>query len=453
MLSFTIAFLYLNQVSLVLAQSKGFSFIRDAEIEQLLRSFSEPVFRAAGLQSDFISIHIIRNKQLNAFVANGQRLFLFTGLLQRAESPAQLMGVIAHETGHIAGGHLARTREALENASVKSLISTLIGAAAIIAGGGGAGQAIILGGQDVAKKSFLKYSRTQESAADQASIGYLNNVGLTSVGMIEFLKILGDQAREYPGRNDSYSRSHPVNAERIAALRTRVTQSPFRNIHASDETVHLFRRMQAKLYGYTHSLGKTLRKYPPEDQSLYARYARAIAYYQKVGIEKALVEIDGLLSEFPNDAYFHELKGQMLFETGNLAASLPSLKTAVRLAPGQPLLQTLYATALLETNEAANISLAINLLKESVRFDRNDANSWRKLAIGYGKIGDNANLALASAEHSLLRGKKEKPCITPGGPLTCFQPEHLEICGRRIYCKSPLRLKTNKSGRILAAAK
>lgn len=408
MLSFSIAFLFLNQASLALAQSKGFSFIRDAEIEQLLRNFSEPVFKAAGLQSDFISIHIVNNKQLNAFVANGQRLFLFSGLLQRAQSPAQLIGVIAHETGHIAGGHLARTREALENASMKSLISTLIGAAAIIAGGGGAGQAIIGGGQNVAAKSFLKYSRTQESAADQAAISYLDQIGLTSIGTIEFLKIISDQAREYPGVNDSYSRSHPLGAERIAALRNRVEKSPFRDVRASAQTMHLFKRMQAKLYGYTHSLGKTLRKYPLEDQSLYARYARSIAYFRKAGIDKALEEINGLVAEFPNDPYFHELKGQMLFETGKVGAALPSLETAVLLAPGQPLLQTLYATALLETHDPEKIALAADLLKDSIRFDRYSANSWRKLAIAYGKMGDTANLALASAEHSLLRGKKSE---------------------------------------------
>ncbi len=199
---FSIIFLCLNQVSLAKAQSKGISFIRDAEIEYILRGLSEPIFSAAGLQASFISIHIVRNKQLNAFVAGGQRLFLFTGLLQRAENPEQLMGVIAHETGHIAGGHLARTREALENASIKSLIATLLGAAAVIAGGGKAGGAIIAGGQTIGAKSFLKYSRTQESSADQASVDYMDGIGMTSIGMVQFLKILEDFHREYPGNID-----------------------------------------------------------------------------------------------------------------------------------------------------------------------------------------------------------------------------------------------------------
>ncbi|MEH6402965.1 MAG: M48 family metalloprotease [Sneathiella sp.] len=395
-------------IQLAHAKGSGLSFIRDAEIEHTLRSYATPLFTAAGLNANDISIHIVNNKTLNAFVAGGQRMFFFTGLLERVEHPDQLKGVIAHETGHIAGGHLARTQKALENATTKSIIGYILGAAAIVAGGGQAGQAIILGSSSAAQKSFLKYNRSQESAADQAAMKYLEHAGVSGLGMLEFLNILGQADQINYGKVDPYWRSHPISNERIAAIKSTVDNSAYRDVKESPRDIARLKRVQGKLYGFTHTLAKTLKKYPEIDQTVEARYARAIAFFRYPKLDKAKAEIDSLLSEFPRDPYFHELKGQALYENGEILAALPSLEIAADYAPYEPLILTLYSTVLLSTGNLDDDKKAVKILRTSVSYDPNNSNSWNQLAIAYSRIGDTGNLALATAERFLLRGKMDK---------------------------------------------
>ncbi|MBE7637171.1 M48 family metalloprotease [Sneathiella sp. P13V-1] len=397
----------LLQIQTVMAQSK-LSFIRDAEIEHTLRSYATPLFTSAGLNAEDVSIHLVNSKVINAFVAGGQRMFFFTGLLERVENPNQLKGVIAHETGHISGGHLARTQEALRNASTKSILGYLLGAAVIFAGGGKAGAAVIGGAQAEAQKSFLKYSREQESSADQASIKYLTDTGSSGQGMVEFLEILGEQETVAYGKIDPYWRSHPISGERIAALRSAVDASPYKDKPASKQDWIALERMQAKLYGFTKGLRKTLRKYPVSDKSLGARYARSIAYFKYPDLEKGLKEIDNLLLEYPADPYFHELKGQMLFENGDPYSAVPSLKIAADVAPYQPLILTLYGTVLLATGDNQYLEEAVRILRTSTAYDPYATNSWNQLAIAYNRLGDTGNLSLATAERFALLGKWDK---------------------------------------------
>ncbi|GLQ07058.1 M48 family metalloprotease [Sneathiella chinensis] len=386
----------------------GLSYIRDAEIEHTLRSYATPLFVAAGLNPEDVSIHLVNNKTLNAFVAGGQRLFFFTGLLERVEHPGQLKGVIAHETGHIAGGHLARTHEALKNASIKSIIGYVLGAAAIVAGGGQGGAGIIAGSQAAAQKSFLKYNRTQESAADQAAIRYLESTGQSGKGMLEFLGILGQTNQVYYGNVDPYWLSHPISSERVRAMEQSVRHSVFRDRGESAESLQAFDRMQAKLQGFIHSMASTLKRYPETDLSVPARYARAIAYFRRPVLDKALLEINSLIDEFPADPYFHELKGQMLYENGDIQGALPSLEAAATYAPNQPLILTLYGTVLLSTGYSADDRKAIDVLKQSVSMDAQNPTTWNQLAIAYGRMGDTGNLALATAERFILLGQFEK---------------------------------------------
>ncbi len=394
--------------SVAYAQKTGLSFIRDAEIEHTLRSYATPLFTAAGLNANDVSIHLVNNKTLNAFVAGGQRMFFFTGLLERVENPGQLKGVIAHETGHIAGGHLSRTQEALKNASTKSIIGFILGAAAIAAGGGQAGAAIIAGSGSLAQKSFLKYNRAQESSADQAAMTFLDDAGESGEGMLQFLKILDQSDQINYGKIDPYWRSHPISSERINALETRVNQSLYRDTKDSERDIIALKRLQSKLYGFTHTLKQTLKKFPISDQSVYGRYARAIAFFKRPDIEKATIEISSLLKEFPNDPYFHELNGQMLYENGDIFGALPSLERAVANSPYEPLILTLYGTVLLSTGNPTDDRKAIDVLRSSVAYDPNRSNTWNQLAIGYSRIGDTGNLALATAERFLLLGKMEK---------------------------------------------
>ncbi len=384
------------------------SFIRDAEIEHTLRAYARPLFKVAGLNGEDVEIYIINSTDLNAFVAGGQRLFMFRGLLERVETPGQLKGVIAHETGHIAGGHLARTQDALANANVKSIVGMILGLAAMAAGGGQAGAAVVLGSQDAATKSFLQYSRTQESSADQAAITYLNRTGQSGRGMMEFLEIIGAGQYQPQTTISSYYRSHPVSSERVSALSQRVLASPYKDKPPSDEDVIALKRMQAKLYGFTRPLGSTLKKYPVSDNSVEARYARAIGYFRYPDLPKAIKEIDSLIAEYPTDPYFHELKAQALYENGDILGALPPLETAMTLAPSEPLILTFYGTVLNATGNVRDSETAIIVLNDSLSYDPNNGNTWDQLAIAYSRTGDTGMLSLASAERSLLEGNSQK---------------------------------------------
>lgn len=403
------------------AKQTGPSFIRDAEIEHTLRAYARPLFAAAGLNGDDVRLYIINSDDLNAFVAGGQRLFMFRGLLERVETPSQLKGVIAHETGHIAGGHLARTQDALKNASIKSIVGMILGLAAAVAGGGDAGMAMMMGSQDAATKSFLQYSRTQESSADQAAITYLDRTQQSGRGMIEFLDIIGRGQYQPQNRISSYYRSHPVSSDRIAALRQRVDTSPYRDVRDSEAEVIALARMQGKLFGFTRPLQRVLREYPPSDRSIKARYARAIAYYRYPDMGKALAEIDSLIADYPEDPYFYELKGQALYETGDIAGALAPLETAVRLAPNEPLILTLYATVLNATEDMANVEKALDILNESRFLDPTVSQTWDQLGIAYSRLGDTGMLAYSSAERYLLDGDAAKAIFHAERALDFFK--------------------------------
>ena len=115
-------------------QNKGPPVLRDTEIEQLLRDYTRPILRAAGLEKQNIQMVIINESVFNAFVADGRRIFVNYGAMMQSETPNQIIGVLAHETGHLAGGHLAKLREQLAQAQTQMIIAMLLGAGAMVAG-------------------------------------------------------------------------------------------------------------------------------------------------------------------------------------------------------------------------------------------------------------------------------------------------------------------------------
>jgi predicted Zn-dependent protease len=387
--------------------AKGFSFIRDAEIENTIRAYATPLFRAAGLEPSAIRIYLVKDASLNAFVAGGQNLFLNTGLLISSKNANQVIGIIAHETGHIAGGHLSRTHAALGKSTAQTILAFVLGgAAAIGTGRPDLGQAIILGGHQISKSTFLQYSRTQESAADHAALQLLDMTGQSAQGFMEFMDILGDQELLSTKRQDPYVRTHPVTRERITAIRDHTARSPHSAKPASAAFEEAHRRMKAKLYAFLNSRTYTLRLYKESDHSITSRYARAVAHYRRADLGKALPLIDGLIAERPNDPYFHELKGQMLFENRRGPEALKSYRTAVRLKPDSALLRTDLAKIELESNDPALLESAILNLKVAQRYERNVPSTWHQLAIAYGRKGEMGSSALAMAEEAMLRNKK-----------------------------------------------
>ena len=211
------------------AHAQQISIIRDAEIERDIKIYATPIWHAAGLDPDVVRVHLVNNDSINAFVAAGQRIFVFTGMLKVAEDPLQVIGVLAHETGHITGGHLARFQDGLKGASTISILSLVLGAAAMAAGAPAAGAAILGSGGEFATRSFLIYSRTQESAADQAGLGFLTASEQSGSGLISFFEYLGDQEALMTENKDPYVRSHPMTSERIERLRADAEKLPVMN--------------------------------------------------------------------------------------------------------------------------------------------------------------------------------------------------------------------------------
>lgn len=378
------------------------SLIRDAEIENTLRAYADPIFQQAGLNPRAIHIFIVDDPTINAFVAGGANMFIHTGLIMRTETPAMLLGVIAHETGHMAGGHLAQGAEKLKDAQLGTVLSMVLGAAVVAAGGGDAGMAVMSAGQEVSMRNYLHFSRANESAADQAGLNYLDALHITASGMLRVLEILRQNENRSYGNPDPYTRTHPLSIDRISHIRDHVMQSKLTDANVPAQFNERHARMLAKLVGFTKPLDETLSTYPLSDTSLAARYARSIAYYRNADLGKALAEIDALIKLRPTDPFFYELRGQFLFENNRIEESKESYGRAAHFLPNSPLILTDYAKVLLATGVREDLDKAVKLLENSARMDNSNVNTWHQMAIAYGKTDRQGMFYLASAEEMML---------------------------------------------------
>ncbi|MEE2998235.1 MAG: M48 family metalloprotease [Pseudomonadota bacterium] len=382
------------------------SGIRDAEIEHTIRLYASPLLRSAGFEPEDVRLHIIKDKALNAFVAKGQRIFLTSGLLMAAERPEQVVGVLAHEIGHISGGHLARLSGALGHARKKALVGQIIGfALGVVTKEGGVMAATSAKSSDIALKGLLKFSRTQERSADQVAIDLLEKTRTSATGLLEFFERLQDQELLVRERQDSYVVTHPLTQDRIAFLRNHVDNSRFSGNRLASDLQIAHDRMVAKLKGFINPPRQTLREYSADDPAISARYARAVALYRDARMDEALKLMDGLLMQAPDDPYFHELKGQIMFENGRLNDALPSYERAVALRPQQPLLRVGLAHVQIELTSPELNKSAINHLEQALRYDRFMPLSWQLAATAYGRNGQHGLSAVALAEHYLLLGR------------------------------------------------
>jgi len=386
--------------------------IRDAETEAAMAQFAEPIFSAAGLEPSAVHIYLLKDSRINAFVAGGQNLFLHTGLIRAAEHVDQLIGVMAHETGHIAGGHLPRLKEAQRIASLEQLLFCALGGVMAAGGaasgtGGDAGAALTLCGSSAPYGSLMKFSRTQESAADQAGMKFLDQTGQSSRGMMEFLQILAD-ANKTAIAPPPYLLSHPLTSERIAAVRAHVEQSSLSNEPRRADFEATFQRVRAKLIGYVDPLARVLKRYPDSDNSLEARYARSVAFLEAGQIPKALGQVDSLLAEHPQDAYFNELKGDILYRSGKPKEAVASYEAAIKAEPDSPLLHQSAARAQNDLQDPASIKSAIGHLQRVVEIEPNNPGAWKLLGIAYGLNHQEPEASLALAESAIASGDKAR---------------------------------------------
>ena len=388
------------------ADAQRLQLIRDAEIESIIRTYATPLFQAAGLSPQGIRLYLVKDRTLNAFVSGGLNMFINTGLLIEAEHPGQVIGVIAHETGHISGGHLATRGSALEQTRGALIATYLLGlGAALATGEPGAGAAVISGGQDIALRGLLQYTRTQESAADQAAVTLLRATGQSPRGLMEFMETLEGQEVLLTNNQDPYLRTHPLTQERVDFIRNALRESPYADVPPDPELVVMHDRMRAKLIGFLEPLGRVMRAYPESDTSIPGRYARAIAHYKVPNLEKALTEVDGLLADAPNDPYFLELKGQMLLEHGRVAEALPQYQAAANVLPNSPQIRQGLAKAQIQVNDPELDRAALDNLAETLRQEPGNSTAWRLAAVAHGRLGDQGMTALALAESAIARGR------------------------------------------------
>ncbi len=382
--------------------------IRDAETEKMLRDYGTPLYRAAGLDPAAVRIHIVAENSLNAFVAGGQRMFIHTGLILQADRPNMLIGVMAHETGHMAGGHLSRTQDALKDALAPTIISTILGIGAIAVGAADVGLALLAGGQTIAQRGFLEYSRIQESAADQAAITYLDRVGWSGEGMMDTFYLFRGQEVLSERHQDPYLRSHPLSTQRLSALEDRVTRSPYFGVSDTPESIAIFEMVQAKLYGFLDQPALTFRRFPPSDISLPAYYARAIALHKQGYGARALAELEPVLTAMPDNPFVWELKGQILFEGGKVTESIAPYERSVELAPNSPLLRVGLAQSLIATEERVKTEQALEHLRFAERFDRENSRAYHQASIAYARFGEYGQAELATAERFYTLGQLQR---------------------------------------------
>lgn len=392
------------------AQSGGPSILRDAETEEFLSDLTAPMAVSAGLSPRAVKVYVVNDREINAFVATGQAIYLNSGTIARASNSNELEGVIAHELGHIEGGDAVRSGNAANAATRVTLLSLLVGIAAVAAGAGPAGMAAMMAGQSAAMGKYLAYSRQQEGSADASAVRHLNDAHLSGKGMISFFgKLRQEEYRLTPSYTsvDPYAISHPMTAERQSTLMGDLEKSRWWNAPADKAKEARFARIQAKLVGYLEDPPVVMNRFPERDQSIPAHYARAYAWHRGGYPDAANGEVAKLLALAPHDPFFLELKGQILLESGKPADAIPALREAVQLSRSTPLISALLGNALVATENPNDLKEAVQVLRVAVQRDDENPQAWYDLGLAYTRLGDTARASLASAERYSMQDEPQ----------------------------------------------
>jgi predicted Zn-dependent protease len=394
-------------VSLVVAAQPAAaqSVLRDAETEALFADMSAPIVAAAGLSPRNVRVVLVNDDSVNAFVAGGQTVYLHSGTIQAADSLNEVQGVVAHEIGHITGGHVPLGDRMMRAPLGITILSMVLGLGAIAAGSGEAGAGIMALGQQAAAGSYLSFSRQQEASADAAGAGFLTAAGITGKGYLSFFKKMQQLEYRYGiTRQVGFMLDHPVSGDRIANLTESLNAAKTWAKPSDPALEERFRRVKAKLRGYVQPADKTLQEYPASDQSLYAHYARAYAYHKAGYPDKADAEAQALVKAEPKNPYFQEIMGQILLEAGRPKDALAPLRLATQETGQNPLIATTFGHALIATEDKANYAEAIKVLRVAVARDDENPSAWVQLGTAYEESGDTARAALATAERASMTG-------------------------------------------------
>jgi predicted Zn-dependent protease len=391
-------------LALCLEPAAAQSVLRDAETEALLRDMSAPIVAATGLDPRNVDVVMVNDPSVNAFVVGGQAVYINSGLINVADSANEVQGVIAHELGHVVGGH-AVINGGSKAAGGISILSLLLAAAAAAAGAGDAAMGVLMAGQQAAMGKYLAFSRSQESTADAAGAAFLSKAGISGRGSVSFFKKLENMEFRYGFKRNAdaeFYSTHPITGDRIATLQDTYEKDPAWAKPSDAALEARFQRAKAKLAGYLAEPKDTLRAYPEGTNTVPARYARAYAWHKDARLDKAMEEADALLRQAPEDPYFLELKGQILLEAGKPTDALAPLRQATQLTNNQPLIATTFGHALIATEDPKNFQEAQRVLKASVARDRENPFAWYQLGVVYAANGDMPRARLASAEQQVM---------------------------------------------------
>ena len=387
----------------VAQEEAGPSLLRDSETELLFKDMSRPLIKAANLDPNSVEVVLLNDPEINAFVSQGQVVYLQSGLIQAADDVGEVQGVVAHELGHVAGGHSIRLQEGAREATGITVATMILGALAIAAGAGDAAMGLMMAGQQAALGQFLAFTRTQEASADAFAVKTLSAAGISGKGMLDFFsKLQNQEYRLAIYSKDSYDRTHPLSSERIRALEQSYKSDPAWGKPVDPALEARFERVKAKLFGFTNPKQAVI-KYPESDQSIPAHYARAYAYHIGGYPDKANAEADALLAKDPHDPFFLELKGQILLEGGKPKEAIPPLREAVARSGQMPMISAMLGHALVATEDPKNFTEAKQVLKGAVNRDNEDPFAWYQLGMIYEQEGDSSRAALATAERSNLQ--------------------------------------------------
>ncbi|HEX4180563.1 MAG TPA: M48 family metalloprotease [Caulobacteraceae bacterium] len=395
----------LAPISTAWAQDAPISLIRDTEVEGILHRDADPIFRAAGIDPKAVTIYIVGDDDMNAFVSGGQNLFVFTGLIERTKTPNQLIGVMAHETGHMAGGHLIRSAQGEKQELATYLLTMGLGVLAAAAGSPDAAAGLLYSSGYFAALTGAGFTRTQEASADQAALTYLEKAGMSGKGIVDFFDNFRYEEVFENARRYKFFQDHPITSERIEALRIRAEQQPHYGVVDTPQAQAEHEVMVAKLKAFENLPQQTLIDYPETDVSFPARYARAIAYYRDLQTDRALTLINALIAEQPNNPYLWELKGQTLFESGHPADAEPAHRRSVELKPDAPLLRVNLAQSLVAEENPQKLQEAVAELHHAVIAEPDNAYAWMLMAQAYDHEGQPGMARLASAEQEYSLGQ------------------------------------------------
>jgi len=396
------------------ASAQAISLLQDTETERLLRTYEDPILKVAGLDPSAVKMYIVNDTSLNAFVAEGQNIFVNAGLFIQLKNPNEITGVLAHETGHMAGGHLIRDTRAIAKAEIPMLLSMVVGMAAAIAGAGEAGMILMGMGESAAQAEFLGFSRVQEATADQMGQRFLRQTHQSGLGMVHVFERMANENASAGIDEKQFASDHPADRDRVALLQEEADASPYRDVPDSPASIHAYEMVKAKVIGFLLAPRDVLYRYPVSDTSEPARYARAMVYMRIPDLPKALAEINSLIKDEPKNPYFYEVLGQIYVSMSQPRKGIPPYQTSVDLLPDAPELRISLAAAQIATERKEIEKTAIDNLKIALQQDNDQPFAWYEMAQAYSDLGDEPMANLATAERYYVFGAMPQAAVFAG---------------------------------------